>query len=177
MKKQLTIHNMNQIEDYRNKILQLTNDKIGELLESKSGIDLLKEIKFNQNGFDPLFEEPMNFIEQINQTFTYLVSLEAAEKLLSLYPDKAFRLNLGTNPGYDIESEDGDIICECFASTSPDSNSKLMKDAERLAENKTASNKYVIFFSEHKKDSYVLKVSNKYNDVTVIPLDFLKLSL
>lgn len=168
MKKQLIIHNANQIKDYRNKILRLSNVKIGELLESKSGIDLLKEIKFNQNGFDPLFEEPMNFIEQINQTFTYLVSLEAAEWLLSIYPDKTLQLNLGT--GYDIVSDDGDIICECFASTSPDSNRKLLKDAEKLCENKTARNKYIFFYSEHKKDTYVEMVKNKHKNIEIFSL-------
>ena len=85
-------------------------------------------------------------------------------------------MNLGTNPGYDIESDDGEIICECFASTSPDSNSKLKKDAERLIENNTAAKKYIIFYSEFKKETHVENIKQKYQGINVISLEKLILT-
>ena len=98
------------------------------LFINEKGLDLLRTLRFGQSGYDPLFEEPTNFIEQTNQCFTYLVCLEAVEHLLKQYSDKSFYVNFGTEAGHDVESADGEIICECFSATAPDSNKKLAKD-------------------------------------------------
>lgn len=72
------------------------------------GIELLHQIKFNQVGFDPLSGRALNLIEQVYQTFTYLVSFRAAQLLMGWYPDcLGIKLNLGTSSGWDIESLDG----------------------------------------------------------------------
>lgn len=77
------------------------------------------EMKFGKIGKDPLEENSLNLIEQLNQVYTYLVSLYGVKELVSKYPEHIpFRLNLGTMGGYDIESADGKIICECFSTTS-----------------------------------------------------------
>ncbi len=83
------------------------------------------------------------FIEQINQTFTYLVCLAAVEIFQSMYPTHIFTVNFGTESGYNAVSGDGSIICECFAATAPDSNKKLKLDAYKVYENKTAAFRYV----------------------------------
>ena len=71
--------------------------------------------------------------EQINQSFTYLASFYALEILFTEYPELApFRLNLGTAPGSDIESECGELAAEVFAAVAPTSNQKLKKDINKV---------------------------------------------
>lgn len=160
-----------EVLECRKKVVRITNEKVEERLkESRTGVEFLQLVKFTQKGYDPLFERPINFIEQVNQTFTYLVSLSAVEILLTFYPNKAFKVNFGTSAGYDIESIDGDIICECFASTTPDSNNKLKSDAERLNNNQTASKRYLIYYAEIPKNKHVANISGKYKDVEIIAL-------
>jgi hypothetical protein len=171
----MVFRNIEQVGSCRAKISRITNEKIGELLTRDTGIEFLKLIKFTQSGYDPLFENPLNFIEQTNQTFTYIVSLAAVENLLSLYPDMSFKVNFGTSAGYDIESEDGSIICECFAATAPDSNNKLKSDIERLYKNQSAVKKYVIYYTEISKEKYVDNLRSKHKDMEIISLNSLGL--
>lgn len=106
------------------------------------------KIKFEAIGFDPLNEKrELNLVEQINQSFTYLASFKATEVLLDEHPNHApFRLNLGTSAGSDIESLDGEVAAEVFASVTPTNNQKLKKDIEKVASTK-ASIKYSFFMS------------------------------
>ena len=69
-------------------------------------MSLLRALRFETVGHDPLTGEPLNVVEQLNQTFTILVTLRAIEKLFELHPDcGGFRLALGTSSsGRDIES-------------------------------------------------------------------------
>ncbi|WBW96229.1 hypothetical protein [Oceanirhabdus sp. W0125-5] len=173
MNKRMIFSNIEQVKSCREKIVRITNEKVKELLNIGTGLELLRQVKFTQNGYDPLFEKPLNFIEQTNQTFTYLVSLAALEHLLTLYPNRSFSVNFGTSPGYDIESEDGSIICECFAATAPDSNYKLKKDVERLVNNQLSTKKYVIYYAEIQKEKHVDNIRNKYKEVEIISLSSL----
>ena len=111
-----------------------------------SNLDLLKALRFQTVGHDPLSGEPLNVIEQVNQTFTILVSLRAVEKLLEMHPEaRGFRLALGTSSGRDIESVEPNLVAaEVFAATHPGSNQKLRKDIARLASD-TARHRYVFF--------------------------------
>ncbi len=172
MNKKLIISSLQDAMKYRNQIIENSNQtstKLCELLSVNNGFGSLKEIKFTKCGQDPLFDSSLNFIEQVNQTFTYLVCLRAVEQLLILHPATSFVVNFGTQSGFDICSMDGDIICECFAATSPKSNQKLEKDAHRV-DSKDAKYKYVIFYSSDKDLKYIDKVSNKYNYVKIMSL-------
>lgn len=160
-----------QVEEFKTKIINGTNSSVDDILNGEKGITLLKKMKFEQSGYDVVFNRKTNFIEQINQTFTYLVCLEATEKLLLLYPGHSFMVNFGVTPGHDIVSEDESIICECFAATSPDSNGKLEKDVKKVFNNKNAIKKYVIFYAETSKNVHVENIKKKYNDIEIIPLD------
>ncbi len=172
LKKQRIIENIEEIEEYRRKINIITNAKVEEFLKiDVSGIDLLRQMKFKQNGFDPLFDEKTNFIEQINQTFTYLVCLKAAEILITIYPTKTFKVNFGTKSGYDIFSVDNEIICECFAATAPDSNNKLKKDTEKVFNDDIALKKYVIYYASNPKAQHVDNIRKIYQGVKIIALD------
>jgi len=90
--------------------------------------------------------EPLNVVEQLNQTFTILVTLRAIERLIELHPEAAgFRLALGTSSGRDIESVKPDLVAaEVFSATRPTSNQKLKKDIARLSSD-AARHRYVFF--------------------------------
>jgi len=107
---------------------------------------LLKAARFDTIGYDPLSGEPLNIVEQINQSFTILVSLRAVEQLFKMHPDAGgFRLALGTTAGRDIESIVPNLVAaETFAATRPDSNRKLAKDLARLNVD-PARHRYVFF--------------------------------
>ncbi len=162
--------NKNQVEELREKIISEADASVDELLCGVKGIHLLELMKFEQVGYDSILEEKTNFIEQINQTFTYLVSLQALEYLMIQFPNKSFKVNFGVISGHDIESLDGTVICECFASTTPTSNNKLAGEVKRLDDKKTANNKYVIFYSRQKKPQHLSNLQSKYPDVHIIQL-------
>lgn len=107
---------------------------------------LLRKLRFETVGHDPLTGEPLNVVEQLNQTFTILVSLRAVEKLIELHPEAGgFRLALGTASGRDIESVEPDLVAaEVFSATRPNSNDKLRKDIARLVGD-PARHRYVFF--------------------------------
>lgn len=111
-------------------------------------MDLLRKLRFETVGHDPLSGEPLNVVEQLNQTFTILASLRSVERLIELHPDAhGFRLALGTCSGRDIESiEAGLVAAEVFSATHPNSNNKLRKEITRLA-NDPAIHRYVFFAS------------------------------
>jgi len=109
-------------------------------------IVLLRSLRFETVGHDPLTGEPLNVIEQLNQTFTILVTLHAIEQLIRLHPEAGgFRLALGTSSGRDIESvEPALVAAEVFSATRPTSNQKLKKDIARLKTD-PARHRYVFF--------------------------------
>src|ERR1022692_809210 len=51
-----------------------------------SPLELLTALRFHTVGHDPLTGEALNVTEQLNQTFTILVSLHAVERLIELHP-------------------------------------------------------------------------------------------
>jgi hypothetical protein len=107
---------------------------------------LLKALRFELVGKDPLTGEDLNVVEQLNQTFTILVTLRAVERLIELHPDAGgFQLALGTSSGRDIESVAPNLVAaEVFSATRPNSNQKLKKDLERLKID-SAPHRYVFF--------------------------------
>jgi hypothetical protein len=98
-------------------------------------LDLFRQIKFDMIGFHPVDGHVLNLVEQINQTWTYVVALAAARKLLELHPDAGgYRLAPGANASIplDIMSEvkkKGSnplfAFCECFFNP-PNSSVKLL---------------------------------------------------
>ena len=102
-----------------------------DLIESNDSISLLSHLKFRQCGRDPLdADRPLNLVEQLNQSFTYLASLEASRILLRKGLATSLTLNLSTAPGSDIEASD--LAAEVFAATHPGSNQKLRKDYDKV---------------------------------------------
>ena len=79
------------------------------VLNNYKAIHALAILKFSESGRDPLdHKRPLNIIEQLNQSFTYLASIAAARWLLEHHPSCApLILNLGTTSGPDIISQCG----------------------------------------------------------------------
>ena len=111
----------------------------------------LESIKFKPIGSHPLCDRPLNFIEQVNQTFTYLVAVRAARLLMQWHDDAGgFILRPGAHAPkntLDIESiKPGLVGAETFAAVCPENNSKLSKDLEKLA-SRAEKSRYVFFMS------------------------------
>jgi len=124
-----------------------TSDQLIHLLKVVDGVDLFSKLRFEEIGCDPLDpNRPLNFIEQLNQTSSYLVSFGATAYLLKHHGASApFTLRLGPIRGYDITSADGQVVAETFAAVSPDSNQKLKQDTSRVKES-NAEHKYVFYY-------------------------------
>ena len=142
-----------------------TAGRLSDELKRPNALSVLARLKFSQAGCDPLdLERSLNFVEQLNQSFTYLASIEAARWLFQRHPENApFQLNLGTAPGFDVASLDGAIAAEVFAATHPDSNDKLRKDVDKMRA-APAMHRYVFYLSP-----VAARVSS--TDVTIVRLD------
>jgi hypothetical protein len=117
------------------------------MLPKEQALRSLWSMKIEQVGCDPLdADAPLNLIEQLNQSFTYVASAKAVKVLLSLHPELApFTLNLGTTAGSDIESpKGGGLAAEVFAAVNTKNNRKLSKDIEKVGI-VDAQFKYVFF--------------------------------
>jgi hypothetical protein len=125
-------------------------DSLTKLISSENPLSLLQAIKFQKIGFDPLnVNINWNLIEQVNQTFTYLVSYNAADLLFTLHPEAVeIQLNLGTEAGYDIVGIDIEkeevFAAEVFAATNIHSNEKLRRDLMKVLTS-NAKSRYVFF--------------------------------
>lgn len=117
------------------------------MLPKEQALRSLWSMKIEQVGCDPLdADAPLNLIEQLNQSFTYVATAKAVKVLLSLHPELApFELNLGTMAGSDIESaKGGGLAAEVFAAVNTKNNRKLSKDIEKVGM-VNAQFKYVFF--------------------------------
>jgi hypothetical protein len=118
------------------------------LAREDDGLQVLRMMKFAGIGRHPTEDRDLNIIEQVNQTFTYLASVEAARRMLQQHPDSGgLQLNLGTHRGFDIESLSPRLVAaEVFAATHPNSNDKVRKDVKRLVEQASdVAHRYVFF--------------------------------
>lgn len=124
-----------------------TVDGLGRLLSSGNPLQVFHTLRFQEVGFDGLFKRRQNVVEQLNQTFTYLVTLQAVKELLLLHPKGGpYIVNAGARGGPDIKSNDGTIVAEAFAAVRPSNNKKLTEDLRRCS-NYDAKHKYVFFYS------------------------------
>jgi hypothetical protein len=109
----------------------------------------------------PIDDRPLNLIEQLNQTWTCLVTLRALPVLFDRHASAGgFHLNLGTASGTDIKSVAcGVVAAEVFAAVHPKNNRKLEKDLKKLAhECPDAQNRYVFFGAPGYERQHKLKI-------------------
>lgn len=119
------------------------------LASEDESLQVLRLMKFSPIGHHPTENRALNLVEQINQTFTYLASFEAARWLFTTHAGAGgFSINLGTSSGFDLESQiPGLVAAEVFTATHPGSNNKLRKDLDRLAEKASSYQHRYVFFS------------------------------
>ena len=107
----------------------------------------LSALKLESEGFRPLAEGRMNFIEQLNQSLTCLASFAAVEYLLTVHPAGApYQLNLASAAGTDILGANHLVAAEVFTAVHPRNNRKLVTDALRVSRSE-AQYRYVFFYS------------------------------
>lgn len=136
----------NQIIDLVTQSAARAMEKIA-MLSKEQPLRSLWLMKIAQVGCNPLDSDaPLNLIEQLNQSFTYVATAKAVKILLSIHPELApFTLNLGTMGGSDIESaKGGGLAAEVFAAVNTKSNRKLSKDIEKV-QKVDAQHKYIFF--------------------------------
>lgn len=113
-------------------------------------LNLLRHMKFEQVGFHPVEDRAPNIIEQINQTWTFVVALLATRQLLQLHPEaEGFKVAPGAHMALelDIMSEVGGLVgAETFAAVDPANNRKLFSDREKLKD-RAEIHRYVFFAS------------------------------
>ncbi|WIY70627.1 hypothetical protein KB221_06285 [Aquidulcibacter paucihalophilus] len=117
------------------------------LLEhSGTPLDMMRALKFEPVGCHPVEDRPLNAIEQINQTWTYMVAMLATRQLLGLHPEAGgYRVAPGAHMSLPLDIMSitpGLVGAETFAATHPASNNKLNKDMLKLA-GATESHRYV----------------------------------
>jgi len=146
----MQIRTVGDIDARRNHILAqiaATSHRLAQM--PGNPVDLFRDLKFRQIGRHPIEDRPLNVIEQINQTWTYLTALAATRILLADHPDaKGFEVEPGARAAtpHDIVSLVPDVcVAEVFAATRPDSNDKLRKDIRKVAKAGSAA-KYVFFY-------------------------------
>lgn len=139
---------LNRLEQQILCSVEATSASLKKLLTAQTALGAFARLKFTEAGHDPLnIDRPLNVIEQLNQTFTYLASVEAARWLLSHHPGCVpLVLNLGTLSGFDIQSECGQFVAETFAVTHPGSNDKLRKDVGKMQAT-VAAHRFVFYIS------------------------------
>lgn len=147
----LTITSHADLQQYLDTIESATETAVAALATATSPREALRRMKFEQIGRHPIEKDrPLNLIEQINQTFTYLVALKATEWLLDQHPDAGgFRLAPGATMAlpFDIMSVEPDVVdAETFAATHPGSNRKLAKDLAKLSAS-SARFRYAFFYA------------------------------
>lgn len=164
----MIIDSRKQISDLKDEIYQnlmRTYEYLNEKMLANSAIELFINMKFNQSGLDPIKGTPLNFIEQLNQTFSDLVVLYAVEMLINKYSDKTFEVNFGPNAGFDIESQDKTVVAECFAVTNVSSNNKLRKDAKKLLDIAQNAEKYIYFYSENDSEEKLERIYKQFPEI------------
>ena len=135
---QTTIHTIAEIDPLLERVRNAagrTAQAVARLVGSEpDGVEVLRKLKFTEMGWHPIDDRRLNLIEQLNQTWTYLVTLKALPFLFERHPAAGgFRLNLGAVGGTDIESLFPSlVVAEVFAAVHPSSNRKLAKDLQKL---------------------------------------------
>ena len=133
-----------------------TARRLAALASAHRGLDLLHTLRFEPLGRQPLGTEPLNLIEQLNQTFTYLVSFAGARYLFREFPNGApYTLNLGPTAGPDIVSRDRQIVAEVFAAVDPENNDKLADDIQRVRRY-DAAYRFVFYYSPGHEEATVI---------------------
>ena len=147
----LQVCNTGDIDRYMDRVRDAAS-RIQKWMATQDGdaLNLLWRIKFETSGLHPIFGHPLNIIEQINQTWTFIVALCAARHLLEMHPDAGgFVLAPGAHAALDLDimsKAPGLVGAEAFAAVNLGNNDKLKTDLRKLA-GRTERHRYLFFMS------------------------------
>ena len=147
----MLVRNVEDIDRYLEQVRKAATDTHA-WIKAQTGdqLDLLRRMKFETIGFHPIEGHALNLVEQINQTWSYVVALAAARQLLELHPDVGgYQLAPGAHASIplDIMSEvEGVVGAETFAAVDPRNNCKLDADLVKMAA-RPEQFRYVFFMS------------------------------
>ncbi len=142
----IIVHNVEEIDRLIEIIRRSAAGVIPKLAE-QAPLELFWQIKFGLFGKHPIEDRSLNFVEQINQTWTFVVALEATKLLLGFHGNRDFQIAPGAHAElpFDIVSTDGKICAETFAAVSIRNNRKLRRDLEKLERHPEISHRYIFF--------------------------------
>jgi hypothetical protein len=149
----ITIQNITDVEPLIALVHEAADDTVRaltELLEVKGdSLEVLRRLKFTELGHHPLKKQSLNLVEQLNQTWTTLVTLRALPFLFERHPEAGgFTLNIGTEGGTDIVSAVPEVVAaEVFAAVNPTNNKKVKKDQEKVMRDHPNAGKRYVFFA------------------------------
>jgi len=147
----MVVRNTQDVDRYLGQVRDAAA-KIHAWIAAQTGdpLDLLRRMKFETAGFHPIQGHALNVIEQINQTWTYVVALAAARHLLEMHPDAGgYVLAPGAHKAIalDIMSETPGLVgAETFAAVTPANNKKLKTDLLKLSA-RAERHRYIFFMS------------------------------
>lgn len=113
------------------------------------GLQALQLMKFTELGHHPTEDRALNLLEQVNQTFTYLLSFQAARWVMDQHPEvTALQLSVGPHSGFDIQSLGSSrVAAEVFSATYVINNDKLKKDIRKLQKDALDYEHRYVFYS------------------------------
>jgi hypothetical protein len=147
----LTIHSHDDAAQLM-EVVRASARRVRDWMASQTGdpLETLRKMKFEPVGFHPVEDRPLNFVEQVNQTWSFAVAIAATKQLLNLHPDVGgFRLAPGAHAALDLDImsvEPGQVGAETFAAVTPRNNGKLTADLTKLA-GRSETHRYVFFMS------------------------------
>lgn len=134
----LVVRSAGEVERYLD-IIRQSAGRLQVWIAQQRGdpLDLLRQLKFAAVGFHPIEDRVLNAIEQVNQTWSYVVALAATRELLKRHPEaEGYRVAPGAHMAtpLDIMSLRAGVVgAEVFAAVHPNNNRKLRSDLEKLA--------------------------------------------
>ena len=159
----LTSHQ--QVQELRTQIIQsieVARAAVGST--EQSSLSWLTELRFGKLGIHPLSSHPLNFIEQVNQTFSHLVALAGVGLLLDRHPEaNGFLIAPGAHASLPLDimsQEPGLVGAECFAAVELTNNNKLNRDLTKLRD-RSEQHRYVFFSSPKHQQTEKIKVLSR----------------
>jgi hypothetical protein len=134
----IVVRNIGDLDRYLGQVREAAA-KIHAWVAAQFGnpLDLLRRMKFETAGFQPIQGHPLNLVEQIDQTWTYVVALAAGRHLLEMRPEAGdYVLAPAAHAAVelDIMSEAPGLIgADTFAAVDPSNSKKLETGLPKLA--------------------------------------------
>jgi len=170
MAQHFTVHSSQEV-DHHLRTLCSCAERTQQWLRQFRGspIELFLSLKFDPVGAHPFAGHALNVVEQVNQTATYLVALEAAKTLFKLHPDEpGYVIAPGAHMSQPLDIMSitaGHVGAETFAAVDPRNNRKLQKDLAKLATH--ADRHRYIFFASPKYPDTRRRIELEVEDIQV----------